>query len=139
MPEISIPYDEIDPSIVSLVFALNDLEGITTGASCGGHDDPDFSLGQSPSGQWSVIFLVDHTEDGWYSLTFLSYVCHELQKSAAYVSIVTFVDDLFLTSPEMALGLNLAGLDNVDPEEVAGTIERLRRELYRAPGGHSEG
>jgi len=128
MPEIAIPYDKIDNNILSLVCVLNDLEGITTGGSCGGHANP--RPDQQPESHWNIVFLVDHTEDGWYALEFLSWICHGFQKTGAMVSIVTVADDAFLNLPVPSLGFSLYGI-NVDPEEFAGKVGQLWREHKR--------
>lgn len=51
-----IPYDEIDLTIIPLVRALNDLPGIRTIESCGGHENPNVPW-QKPLGSWYVTFV----------------------------------------------------------------------------------
>lgn len=67
-----VPYRELDPNIVALVRVLNRFPGIHTIGSCGGHEDP--APYQVAAGEWWVLFEVDHTEPGWVSLEFLSWV-----------------------------------------------------------------
>jgi hypothetical protein len=67
-----IPWDELDPPIVPLVGALNRFPGIRTIGSCGGHSAPERD--QAGAGEWWVLFQVDHSEEGWLSLEFLSWL-----------------------------------------------------------------
>ena len=51
----SVPYDELDHKLVSLVKAPNDFDGVTTVGSCGGHTNADVVY-QNEEGTWHVSF-----------------------------------------------------------------------------------
>jgi tRNA(Phe) wybutosine-synthesizing methylase Tyw3 len=40
MPAVAVNYTEIDPPVVGLVRAINELPGVRTFSSCGGHENP---------------------------------------------------------------------------------------------------
>jgi hypothetical protein len=76
------PWDELDESIIPLIRTLNELPGIHTLGSCGGHETP-ISGNSAPADQWWVLFDLepaDHdglirvpTPEAWMSLEFLAY------------------------------------------------------------------
>ena len=67
-----LPLDGIEENILPLVKLINDMPGIYTSESCGGHEDPKFS--QAKQGSWYVIFRIDsHHEQGFSSLAYLTY------------------------------------------------------------------
>jgi hypothetical protein len=73
------PYDELDPSIVSLVRAINALPGIWTIGSCGGHEEG----GSLPSDLYEVMFQFEidgdrrPTAEAWQAFEYLAWFADE--------------------------------------------------------------
>jgi hypothetical protein len=66
---------EIDENMVELVEAINDIRGLSTFSSCGGHDSP--KAGQVEAGRFTVSFSADLGDAGWRGLTLLSCAVRE--------------------------------------------------------------
>lgn len=62
---------QIDDNIKSLVDVLNSLDGILTTESCGGHRHP--GPGQRPGDEWGIFFVIEDSQAGVESLTFLAW------------------------------------------------------------------
>jgi hypothetical protein len=126
------PAAELDPNIVALVKALNAFKGVRTVSSCGGHSDP--GPGQSPSGEWSVIFKVAKDEHGWRALEYLAFLVNvEARRSGSKVSLEPFAAPPYLNIPGECLFFHLAGWDGEDPEEFARMLDEARRQAYIPP------
>jgi hypothetical protein len=64
--------EHIDENILSLVKLINDMPGLYTIDSCGGHKEATGS--QSKDGNWYIYFKIDrHYEQGFASLGYLTY------------------------------------------------------------------
>ena len=68
--ELKAAGTEIDLPIRSLVYALNEIPGVYTFDSCGGHPNP--ILCQEPEGTWRVNFEIEHNARGWKALDLLA-------------------------------------------------------------------
>ena len=66
--------DEIDDNVKSLCQALNNLPGIYTCFSCGGHAN--HVPPQGPEGEFYVSFEVDVLAGGWLSFELINRVVH---------------------------------------------------------------
>lgn len=64
--------DDIDVNIRGLVDVLNQLPGISTLGSCGGHERPIDEIGQRPIGEWFVTFSASLKRGGWRSIELLA-------------------------------------------------------------------
>ncbi len=89
------PYADMDASIVALVRAINQLPGLYTSGSCGGHEEP-LTPVSAPADEWWIGIelasvkrdkdLVEiPTDEAWLSLEFLTYVTGHLRKNGVNV------------------------------------------------------
>ncbi len=127
----SIPYDEIDPNIVSVVRALNTFSGIRTLNSCGGHQDA--GPGQNKQGTWSVVFEVAHGEDGWFALEFIAWMVHDRIRGKHSLSLRADSPPPYLNQPGASLAFVLEGWNNEDPNDLAEWMNTIRQENYVPP------
>ena len=89
---MALPYDDFDPPVGELVRALNDLPGIETSTSCGGHEEP-ISADSLPPDQWMVGFelkawdsgalVAVPTREAWVSLEWLAWLINDETDYAA--------------------------------------------------------
>ena len=119
-------YEAIDANIRALVYQVNGFPGIRTVASCGGHPDP--GPGQNPQGVWDVLFVVDHTEEGWRSLEFLAWVAHDIRRGLGDIWLLADSAPPYLNTPGQTLKFGLSG--RVDPSRVAHLMGEWRGESY---------
>lgn len=129
------PYKELDPNIVKLVRVLNSFDGIQTIGSCGGHPDP--KPYQRPEGSWGVVFRVEHSEDGWFALEFLTWFINNSMASSHRVRLSAQSAPPYLNTPGMTLYFALDGQD-VEADWLAKELRLAKRGLYVSPAD-SEG
>ncbi|REK18348.1 MAG: hypothetical protein DWQ37_04330 [Planctomycetota bacterium] len=63
---------ELDDNIARLVRACDQLPGLSTTSSCGGHESPNAEHGQQPLGQFYVSLCVANWWEAWRGLTMLT-------------------------------------------------------------------
>ncbi len=127
----TIPYGEIDHNIVPLVRAINRFDGIQTVASCGGHTRP--KNVQLPKGQWEVVFQIEQTEEGWFSLEFLAWCLNgDLPKAGRKVNLAPTSSAPYLNFPGRMLAFSIEA-QKWDPEDAARTLEHMRKEYFVKP------
>jgi hypothetical protein len=71
----------IDSNIRNLVRALNEVAGLRTLSSCGGHPSPDTS--QQPAGTFEVNLCVHRSSAGFRALEILTYAMREVEALSA--------------------------------------------------------
>ena len=128
----SVPYDELDQNIVSLVKALNAFDGIATVGSCGGHPNADV-LYQNEEGTWHVSFDAGHTEDGWFALEFIAWIVRDWGRGGHHGSLEATSPPPYLNEPGSCLSFVLEGWGHEDPDELAEFIDELREDFYIPP------
>jgi hypothetical protein len=115
----SIPYNQLDTNIISLVEVLNSLPGIKTLGSCGGHENP--TSIQQPLGEWFVSFYVAHTKGGMRSL---EYIAGSLSWSNRRANL-----EVSTSAPGYATGralfFVLSGWDFLEPDDIAKIIAEI--------------
>ena len=122
------PYKELDSNIVKLVRALNSFEGIRTIGSCGGHANP--KPYQRPEGEWEIVFNVDHNEEGWFALEFLTWFVNNnlsRQEHEVYLSLNSFPPSINIPGEALYFGLEGSG---VDPDWLAKELRQVKTALY---------
>ncbi len=127
--ESSVPYDEMDANIRSLVEVINRFPGLNTIDSCGGH--PDAKPYQEVEGHWRVGMEVDHTEEGWRSLEFLAWAASDFRSSGHPMTLGAFSHPPYLNTPGQCLTFTLRG-GSISPESFAETLDSWREEDYVA-------
>ena len=126
-----IPYKEIDSNVVSVVRAINRFPGIQTCGSCGGHKRP--KPGQYHHGEWNVSFEIEPTEEGWFSLEFLSWLLNnDLRKAKIKVHLYPSAMPPYLNFPGRML-LFYIDARGWKPGDAAVTLERARKDLFVKP------
>lgn len=117
--------EDIDDNIRGLVEELNSMPGITTIGSCGGHENPDDSIGQRPFGEWFVTFHVSLRDGGWRSLDLLASMFRYLP--GTYV-------DAFSNCPgcrgRSNIVFGLVGRGSI-PELAEALLKSLRTEIWQ--------
>jgi len=122
---------DLDPNIRTLVQVLNGFEGIHTTGSCGGHPNPEPY--QQPEGSWDVTFRVDHTEEGWWALEWLTWLVHGTLYAGAFpVHLMPTAAPPYLNTPGQCLQFYLVGI-GADPEAFAAHVEQAKAEYYCTP------
>ncbi len=69
----------IDFRVQRLVQALNAIQGVETFSSCGGHPEPSSAEAQCGEEEFYVCFTVEHNEQGWRALAFISWAAREAE------------------------------------------------------------
>ena len=119
-------WGKLDDNIVNLVFTLNELPGIVTIASCGGH--PDSGPTQHPDGEWFVGFEVREQVSpfGFHrSAVDWQGIMHLLRVMECYDKV-----KLELTMPPGRPPLCYLRGESVDPDDMASTLlEELQGQL----------
>ena len=115
---------EIDANMVELVDAINDIPGLSTFSSCGGHDNP--TAGQVAAGRFTVSIDVDLDDSGWRGLTLLSCAVREyieaLEDDAVCLSAwFNGVDEDDADDPDL-LCFDLSGEAPAAPQQLAEII-----------------
>jgi len=125
------PYEELDRNIVQLVEALNSFDGIRTIGSCGGHSNP--KVGQMSEGEWLITFMVDHTEDGWFALEFLTwFINSNLARNGYQVMLTPCAFPPYHNVPCESLYFALDGED-IDADWVAEELVTTKDSFYVTP------
>jgi len=104
----AVPLDELDQPVRKLVAVLNTFKGVTTTASCGGHAHP--RRGQSPAGEWIIVFDVAPTRAGFRSLEYITWLVNDALRhegGGARVALNAF--DPLLNHPRTTLYFYLEG------------------------------
>ena len=102
---------QIDPKVARLVTALNNLAGISTNSSCGGHENPT-CVSQVAENEWYVDFVLTPHQLAWQSLELIAIAQGE------------FMDSVELTVwHDGGVRFDLRGID-VTADEFADFIER---------------
>jgi hypothetical protein len=142
------PYDELDAPVVGLCRILNDLPGIWTTESCGGHEGggPDveggFAFGALPANEWGINIRPEledwrPTFDGWLSLEFVAWAVHDVAKAKA-VRMEAWSTPPWLNDRAHMLIFDIDGWRDgeggITPDELAAFIARFDREIYRVGG-----
>lgn len=115
MKQAKKPYlvsEYVEPRVRRLVDALNNIAGIETFSSCGGHEDPD--PGQMPLGEFSVDFFITKTARGWE-------VLDELASLTTAFDVLIIAGNVGNDYPGSLLSFFLTG--GSDPDEIAVIIE----------------
>ena len=136
------PYADMDASIVALVRAINQLPGLYTSGSCGGHEEP-LTPVSAPADEWWIGIelasvkrdkdLVEiPTDEAWLSLEFLTYVTGHLRKNGVNVQLRASANPPWLNTPGRTLGFVLEGTrDDESPYEPDDFADRLTRDAIR--------
>src|SRR5664279_2559324 len=119
--EAGIP---VDANVVALIDALNEINGVRTFASCGGHPDP--TAGQVGEGDFTVS--LDFTEDasGWLAITVIALAIKEAELkggTANAVKLTPWTDNV-VGAPTFGLHFDLSGT-RVSPALLAVSIRRF--------------
>ena len=131
MYKTKAPYEELDQNIVKLVRVLNSFDGIQTSGSCGGHADP--TPHQQPKGSWLITLEVDHSEEGWFALEFLTwFVNNNLARGGRHVLLTLHSFPPFINIPGEALYFALAG-EGVNPDWMAKELRTVKKTYYVSP------
>ena len=104
----AVALDELDQPVRKLVAVLNTFKGVTTTASCGGHAHP--RRGQSPAGEWIIVFDVAPTRAGFRSLEYITWLVNDALRhegGGARVALNAF--DPLLNRPRTTLYFYLEG------------------------------
>ena len=121
----AIPYDQIDPGIVKLVKALNSFDSIRTTGSCEGHDQ---------DAAWDVRFRVQHDEDGWFALEFITWCVDDYSRYGHLVDMGLRAFPPYQTVPGKALYFFIMGVRRKEnPDDLAGWIEQTKEDCYITP------
>lgn len=132
MGDPEIPYDELDPPVSGLVRALNELPGLRTISSCGGHENPETEASR-PADSWYVDLVLDTddwdadvwtpTAEAWVSLEFLAWLVYDAQKARRNLWLEPYARPPYLNQPGRGLVFQLAGGRNEpggqEPTELA--------------------
>jgi hypothetical protein len=108
---------EIDERVCRLVETLNELPGINTFSSCGGHDDHDHS-GRCPADEFYVSFGVDVVRGGMAGLAVIAFAAGACENVA--VNVWCDTDD-----PADAidtLSFEIRGVEGAEPSDLADSI-----------------
>jgi hypothetical protein len=125
------PYKELDRNIVKLVRALNSFDGIRTVGSCGGHPNPKAS--QQPEGEWFITFMVDHTDDGWFALEFLTwFINNNMARNGCSVMLMPYAFPPFINIPGEALYFAPGG-SGIEANWLAKELKEAKETLYVTP------
>jgi hypothetical protein len=121
---------ELDPPVVELVRVLNDLPGIYTIASCGGHANPGPCGGTAD--QWWVTFQLDQRDDlaptpeAWLSLEWIGWVFHDMRKAGRRLMLTCASLPPMLNEPGRTLLYSLEGNRDTDrglePDDLAAAM-----------------
>lgn len=127
-----IPYDVLDPNIVSLVRALNGYPAVVTIGSCGGHENPT-NPSQWEAGSWYVKFEIMPDRTGWYVLEHLAWVVNENARLLGEENVILLPISAppHLNIPGRCLSFVIEGRGNADPNELAKDVSELRRYLTK--------
>ncbi len=127
----SIPYDELDANIVSLVRALNRYPGVITIGSCGGHEAIT-NPSQWVAGTWYVKFDISSDKLGWYVLEHLAWVINEDYRRAGK-NVILFPTSAppYLNTPGQCIHFVIEGYNGENPDELAAFLDQTRRHLTR--------
>jgi hypothetical protein len=114
-----VNYQDLDENIRELVRVLNEIPGVKTIGSCGGHDNP--AHGQWGQGTWYVKFELDRTTP---ALTWLSWaINHALRREHS----VTFLPTMPLPhlNPDVEVLWLIEGYDvTLTPDDVANYLNQ---------------
>ena len=139
-----VPYAELDPPVRELVRILNELGGVSTIGSCGGHEDGTPGDIHAPADEWWVTFELEPADreaattapspEAWLDLEFLVYWVGCLIARGREVMIVPYAPPPHVNEPGRMLRFELRGFrggeDGVEPGEVAAWIRKGLDELY---------
>lgn len=115
---LSIPV-ECDSRVRTLVETLNDLPGIYTCSSCGGHPDEGERENPAPDGCFYIQFIVEPTEEGFLSLGILDLAARNTDHELLDVKVLNTTD-----SPRLVM-FHVLGRGGVDPGVLAEEIRVL--------------
>jgi hypothetical protein len=140
-----VPWDDIDPPIRDLVRLLNELPGLKTVSSCGGHDEPGADeQGRGPN-HWDVFlrprfdFPGDADEvwpdrDGWLTLEFLCWVTRDLRRAGKKIWVDVDAPAPQLNGPGRCLTFIIegdrAGDGGYGPEEFISDLNSIFLKIY---------
>jgi hypothetical protein len=122
---------EVDPTILSLVNALNAYAAITTIGSCGGHAEP--GPGQWPAGSWYVKFDIEQSPEGWMTVEFLAWAINNAYVRSDAGHTVVFEPTApppYLNGPGEVLRWVVEGYQNEDPDALARYLVELIDDYY---------
>jgi hypothetical protein len=130
---------KIDARVQRLVSALNAIPGVYTYSSCGGHAAP--AEGQVARDRFTVSLDLERTARGWKALELIQFAIHKSSAADAENIIIRPWRNGDGTWKPGALSFSLDGRRFADPDELAGIIEALLRELAGGvpPGGATDG
>jgi hypothetical protein len=132
------PYSELDPPVVALVRAINQLPGLYTTQSCGGHDEA-LTPVSAPADEWWIgigLAVVKRGEDlvpipideAWLSFEFLAYVVGHHRRNGADIQLRASSNPPWLNNPGETLGFVLEGFRHGDrpyePDDLADALVR---------------
>ncbi|MFQ5856729.1 MAG: hypothetical protein ACE5LU_13925 [Anaerolineae bacterium] len=119
--------EPIDARIQELVATLNQLPGITTFGSCGGHPNP--GPRQWPEGTCYVKFTASEAGGGLVSVQFLSWVLRDLRRQGVPWRLVGLRPPADVEAPPDELFFALEGYWGTDPDQLAEVLELQRGQV----------
>ncbi len=126
---------DIDKEILPLVKVLNSFPGVETIGSCAGHKGlEEQEGGRCPQDSFYIKMLIDWTEEGYFSLEWLSwFINNNLKRGDCNILLYPFSPPPYLNTPGEMLWFLLEG-NNLDLVDLAEEIEDARDELFYTPG-----
>ncbi len=105
---------KIDKKVKRLVAALNQIPGVDTFSSCGGHENP--TLGQVPHGCFTVSLDIEQSAAGWRALERITWAIWETDPERIRLTTWPSGD-----TPD-TLAFSLAGIDGVSTNRLAAAL-----------------
>jgi hypothetical protein len=112
---------EVDANLVRLVDALNELPGVRTFSSCGGHEGQT-NAGQCRPGEFYVNFDVPYNKLGWKALEYAVKAIDIFEQSSQRHQLVVLQPWL---NPALCWQLKGHGVTDVDIEALAEIFESI--------------
>jgi hypothetical protein len=145
------PYAEVDEPVRELVRVLNELEGIETLGSCGGHEDGKPGEMRAAADEWWVTMTLEPadlesevwapSEQAWLDVEFLVYWVGRLEVEKGFeVGILPYAPPPQLNEPGRMLRFEFRGYraeGKGSPDDVAAWIRDGLSNVYTAVGGNS--
>jgi hypothetical protein len=97
---------------------VNDLPGIFTITSCGGHENPGPCGGSAD--EWWVTFQLEQADDlaptreAWLSLEWIGWVFHDMRRAGRRLMLTCASPPPMLNTPGRALAFSLTGNRDTD-------------------------
>ncbi|KKN20714.1 hypothetical protein LCGC14_0932860 [marine sediment metagenome] len=110
--------ENVDQNIYRLVNAINDIEGVNTHSSCGGHKNKDKS--QVSEDMFNINFEVDYNKCGWKALEYIVMAIYRWnQNYSSQIALTPWIDG--------GLCFDMTGIHFTDEliELFAGLVEHI--------------